>query len=697
MTIRKKIIALLLCSIIVLVAGISLTVFSSARQAAVDTFRILADSQLERVEERITTFMEPGMMSVAYLAGLPLVQESRGKLTSYLDTTQTTTLRYADHPPYERLLYDEFIRVANANANYGLVFMANDDGQYAQAPEGQVKSAGYDPRKRSWYVEAMASSKKIFVSSPYQTTGGGMVCSILTRTFDPRGRPLGLLGVDYSLESLTRDLDGRRILERGYLVIFDAKGRIVADGRYPENVGKKPEDYPELRKRMASAPDGALEGADADGVDSLTYIRSIESLNWKAAIVIAREVEQSMARSLIRNIVLVSVILGLALLLLGVILASGITRPLTMLVEELSRVQEGRFDTLACPQAGAGNPEISALRSALANMVSRIQELVSSSAAKAREAEEQSRKAGDALIEAETARKEAEKATRLGRLGAAEQLESIVGKAMRSTRLLSEQISQADKGAAVQLTGMEKAFSIVSRMNAAVSSVAEDAAMTGEKAGETREKADAGRGVVKDVVAAIGKVSADAAALTETLNALGAHAEGIGQLMTIITDIADQTNLLALNAAIEAARAGDAGRGFAVVADEVRKLAEKTMTATKEVGNAVTAIQKGTQDSIASMSNSSEAIRQSTDLAGKAGEALQSILGVAESTAGQVRAIAESAEMQAKAGDQLNESTAGVERIARETADRMNDAKQAVAGISSLVEEIQRVVETLKQ
>ncbi|MDR0878753.1 MAG: hypothetical protein LBN21_11920, partial [Treponema sp.] len=154
---------------------IAFIVFSSTRKSADKTFHALATSQLERVEERIRAFLEPGAMSIQYLAGLDLVRDSRGKLTSYLDTTKRTTLWYVNHPPYEQRIYDEFIRVSASNENYGLVFMANNDGQYAQAPEGEYKNPGYDPRKRSWYIESIEDKNEITITSPYLTTGGGLV------------------------------------------------------------------------------------------------------------------------------------------------------------------------------------------------------------------------------------------------------------------------------------------------------------------------------------------------------------------------------------------------------------------------------------------------------------------------------------------------------------------------------------------
>jgi methyl-accepting chemotaxis protein len=227
--------------------------------------------------------------------------------------------------------------------------------------------------------------------------------------------------------------------------------------------------------------------------------------------------------------------------------------------------------------------------------------------------------------------------------------------------------------------------------------VARNAGVAAGSSDNARQKAEAGAEVVRRSIDALGQAQEGSRVLSEQMTDLGKDVESIGQIMTVISDIADQTNLLALNAAIEAARAGDAGRGFAVVADEVRKLAEKTMSATKEVGGAVSRIQQGTERSIASMKEAAQSVEAATDLARESGSSLAEIVVESEQTAAQIGAIATAAEQQSSTSEEITRSIGEVNEIAAQSATGMQEAAQAVSELARQAQSLSELIREMKQ
>jgi methyl-accepting chemotaxis protein len=261
---------------------------------------------------------------------------------------------------------------------------------------------------------------------------------------------------------------------------------------------------------------------------------------------------------------------------------------------------------------------------------------------------------------------------------------------------LAAQVDEASHGAEEQRSRTAETATAMEEMNVTVLEVARNASSAAESSDQASTKAMEGARVVEESVAAINRVQTQSSEVRSSMGLLGQQAEQIGRIMNVIEDIADQTNLLALNAAIEAARAGDAGRGFAVVADEVRKLAEKTMNATKEVGDAISAIQQGSRNSITSMDQAVVAIQDATSQANLSGGSLQEILGLAQQAADQVRSIATAAEQQSATSEEINNGVEEINRIASATNDVMNHAAQSVSRMAGMAVELNTIIAEMR-
>jgi methyl-accepting chemotaxis protein len=280
---------------------------------------------------------------------------------------------------------------------------------------------------------------------------------------------------------------------------------------------------------------------------------------------------------------------------------------------------------------------------------------------------------------------------------AADKLQGVVEIVTSASEELSAQIEQSTRGSQQQSDRIGETATAMEEMNATVLEVAKNASQAAETADRAKSKAKDGASIVEQVLRGIGEVQKQALDLKKDMTTLGQQAQGIGQIMNVISDIADQTNLLALNAAIEAARAGEAGRGFAVVADEVRKLAEKTMTATKEVGDAINGIQTGTQKNIVNVEAAVTKIDAATDLASKSGQALEEIVTLVDQTTDQVRSIATASEQQSSASEEIHHSIEGVNRISVETADAMRQSAKAVTELAEQSHALRRLIDELRE
>ena len=265
---------------------------------------------------------------------------------------------------------------------------------------------------------------------------------------------------------------------------------------------------------------------------------------------------------------------------------------------------------------------------------------------------------------------------------AADQTQNSVNQLSEAARRQAEEIAQVSEA----VNGMAVSIDQVSYNAAESSSVAE----------RSVEIANKGASVVQNTIDGMDNIRGQIQETAKRIKRLGESSQEIGDIVSLINDIADQTNILSLNAAIQASMAGDAGKGFAVVADEVQRLAERSGAAAKQISALVKTIQSDTNEAVTSMEQTTSEVVRGTRLAQDAGVALGEIESVSSSLAEIIENISDAARQQAASAGKISNTMKSIEDITSQTTEGTQATVVAVGNLAEITNELRSSVTGFK-
>lgn len=435
------------------------------------------------------------------------------------------------------------------------------------------------------------------------------------------------------------------------------------------------------------------------------------------------------------GVIIASLIIG------GWIITFSVTRPLNLAVSRLSEIARGEGDLTRELPIRSGD-EVGQLSSSFNRFVQRQRDMVGKIGRVAGELldatvliQNASKEVGSGAQEQRMALREAERDIRgigediqgiadsttalvdvsrqctsaIMEMGAtieeiAEQMDYLfanVEQVSSSSQEMSASSGQIDGNVQQLVVLIEQTAQAITTLDQRLAAIERSAEKAGELSNQAAQDAQTGMVAVSASVEGVATLNQVIDRAGTSIRDLGRKSEAIGQILTVIDNVADQTSLLALNATIIAAQAGSHGRGFAVVANEIRELAERTAVSTREIAGIISNLQAATGEAIRVMETGQQRAQEEVARARSAGEALAQIRESTETARSHVAGIVRSAHDQAKDSRQINlaigEVTLMLAQIAsavqqlgigtRQTAQTSEQMRQIASRVKSSTEE----------
>jgi methyl-accepting chemotaxis protein len=273
---------------------------------------------------------------------------------------------------------------------------------------------------------------------------------------------------------------------------------------------------------------------------------------------------------------------------------------------------------------------------------------------------------------------------------------------------ISKTVAEIASGAEQSASSMQVTAEMIDEVYKIAQQVHDRAYHSRDEASQLVENLNKSQTIILSLVDGIKHITEEQINSLVEVQELNKDAQEVGEIISVVGEIADRTNLLALNASIEAARAGEHGHGFSVVANEVRKLADQSSNSVKNITERIEKMQRGVSNMVTRINEQVEGTKEEALKGTQTNAAMTEMVEVVTKVSNEAEEICSLVDKQLASVEKTNrniqevaaiaqETSAGAEEVAASTHEQTDMIKLVLGATTSLAESSDKLKKTINK